>query len=74
MTTIKDVIVKEPKGRIWYLIVDADGVKYSTKNMILAALAQRLREKKARVEMQSFGGWYYRELFSIKEEGKEAVA
>lgn len=73
MTTIVDVIAKEPKGRPWWLIVDANGVKYATRNMFVAALAERCREKQALVTIGSSAGWYYRDIYAIKADGEEPV-
>lgn len=69
MTTIVSVIPKNPFGNIWWVIVDADGIKYSTKNGLIASLADRYRELRTPVDILSFSGWYYREILTVKPEG-----
>ena len=54
-----------PSG--FYLITDAAGQRYMTKNSWLAALADRFREKQTSVEVFSSGGWYYRDLWAIRD-------
>ena len=71
MTTIREVIVKEPKGRRWFVIVDANGEKHATRNQFIAALAERCRDKQTPVSILSASGWHYRDLISLKPEGQE---
>ena len=73
MTTITQVIAKEPQGRQWWLIVDAEGIKYSTRNLWIAALAERCREKQTKVLIGSSAGWFYRDLYSLRPDGQEVV-
>jgi hypothetical protein len=55
----------QPKSG-WWLITDAEGLKYSTKSSLYASLADRARVLSAAVRIDAGNGWNYRELWHIE--------
>lgn len=43
----------------------SDGTRYATKNCLMASLAKACCERKQPVTIESFPGFYYREVFAI---------
>lgn len=63
-------VTQKPSGL--YVIADSDGGLHATRNAWLASLADQLRRKGAAVELFSASGWWYRDLWSIREAGVKA--
>lgn len=60
-------VQQQPSGL--YVVTDSEGQKHATKSPWLASLADRYRETGVDVELFSASGWWYRELWSIREAG-----
>jgi hypothetical protein len=64
-----------PKGRGWLIrLVGEDHLKdYRTTNAFKASICQRAMERGKQVRVWGGGGWYYREMDTVREVADAAV-
>ena len=67
ISTVVEVAARDgARGRTWWRIKTADGNGYSTHDALTASLCQRAQETGAALEIDSFGGFYYRRIDGVK--------
>lgn len=64
--TVTITRVQQQLSGLW-LVKDSTGTTHVTKSPWLASLADRFREAQTPVEVFSSAGWYYRDLWAIKD-------
>lgn len=58
------VEVKQQPSGLW-IVRDSSGERHATRSAFLATLAERYRAAKTSVDIDSYRGWYYRDLRAI---------
>jgi hypothetical protein len=71
ITTYVQSVEQREKG--WRIRFSADERFYMTRNAFKASICQRAMERKKLVQVWGGGGWYYKQLDTVREVADAAV-
>lgn len=57
----------EQRGNRWLIKFSADEKGYMTRNALKASICQRAMERKKLVNVWGGGGWYYKDIDTVRE-------